>query len=114
MNPLSIRSLFHSVATLINLPRLHGLKIIHELQKEPNYLLKNPFSKSSNYSGIRAQNCQKKMRKNNFQSSLPEVFLKNTALDSLLNQPAAGNSDIKGLRHSCFRINFANSPDDCF
>ena len=54
------------------------------------------------------------MRKNNFQSSLPEVFLKNTALDSLLNQPAAGNSDIKGLRHSCFRINFANSPDDCF
>ena len=43
MNPLSIRSLFHSVATLINLPRLHGLKIIYELQKEPNYLLKKPF-----------------------------------------------------------------------
>ena len=55
------------------MPWLHGMKTRHEQEKEPNYLKNEPFSKSS-WNACRE--LPKKCEKNNFQSSLLEVFLK--------------------------------------
>ena len=51
---------------------------------------------------MRVKNCQKNVKKNNFQSSLPEVFLKNTVLVSLFNRPAASNFVLKGTPAQLF------------
>ena len=52
---------------------------------------------------------QKKKKKLYIQSSLPELFLKNTASEPLF-QTLLKNR----LRSHCFPTNFANSLDDCF
>ena len=43
MNTLLIKSLFGVVASLINMPWLHGTKARHEQEKEPNYSKTNLF-----------------------------------------------------------------------
>ena len=50
-----------SVARLINMPWLHGIKTRHEEQKEPNYLKNKPFPKSFNYFWNACKELSKKM-----------------------------------------------------
>ena len=61
-------------------------------------------------SGMRVKNCQKNVKIFFFHSSLPEVLLKNTVLESLVNRPAA-NSFVceKLVMLVLFKVNFIKS-----
>ena len=53
--------MFPSVARLINMPWLLGIKTRHEEQKEPNYLKNKLFPKSFNYFWNACKELSKKM-----------------------------------------------------
>ena len=100
MNTLLIKSLFVFVASLINMPWLKGTKTRHEQEKEPNYSKTNLFQ-------MRIKNSKNMWKKIFFfQSSLPEVFLKNTVLESLVNRSAAWNFVEKGTPAQFFSHKF--------
>ena len=63
---------------------IHALKGRHEQQQEDNYLKNKPFSKSFNYFwNVNKDLFEKKNNNNNIQSSLPEMFLKDTVSEYL-------------------------------